>query len=195
MHSLSFCWKMVPALGIHIAQICKANFACKICRTHVDFLVLRRIYLEKAADRRPWAARLDDVFILESPTLNCMRSFAHLQLSTLKHKSGWILSHRAPQNLSIGPFDSKFNSLSLGLAKSPLYDILQWNTKTAEYRATECLRSSRRHRSIANSILYNLGSPILDSWISEFLSLCHSGRKWVLPHSGPKWVLPHFGFK
>ena len=68
-----------------------------------------------------------------------------------------------PRKLSIRPFDSKFNSLSSGLAKSPLYDILHRNTKTAEYRSTEHPRSSRSDRSIANSILYHLGSPNHDS--------------------------------
>ena len=32
MPSSSFCWKVDPALETHIAQICKANTVCKICR-------------------------------------------------------------------------------------------------------------------------------------------------------------------
>ena len=87
-------------------------------------------------------------------TTSDMLQITILRHSTLKHKNAWIPSHRAPQKLSIRSFDSKFNSLSFGLAKSPLYDILQSNTKTAEYRATEHSRSSRSDRSMANSILY-----------------------------------------
>ena len=72
-------------------------------------------------------------------------------------------SHRASQKTVRVAFDSTFNSLPFGLAKTPLYDILHRNTKTAEYRATEHPRSSRSDRSIANSILYRLGSPNQDS--------------------------------
>ena len=90
-------------------------------------------------------------------TTSDMLQITILRHSTMKQKSTWIPSHRAPQKLSIGPFDSKFNSLSFGLAKSPFYGILQWNTKTPEYRATDRPRSSRSDCSIANLILYRLG--------------------------------------
>ena len=36
MLSSSFCWKMDPALGIHIAQIWKANTTCEICRIYMS---------------------------------------------------------------------------------------------------------------------------------------------------------------
>ena len=36
MLSSSFCWKMDPALGIHIAHIWKANTTCEICRIYMS---------------------------------------------------------------------------------------------------------------------------------------------------------------
>ena len=40
MLSSWFCLKIEPALGSHIAQICKATTACKICRIHVAMMSL-----------------------------------------------------------------------------------------------------------------------------------------------------------
>ena len=91
------------------------------------------------------------------------RQITILRHCTMEHKNGRIPSHRASQKLSIGAFGIKFNPLSFGVAKSRFYDILQWNTKTAECRATRRPRSSRSELSASNSILYRLGSPNHDS--------------------------------
>ena len=40
MPSSWFCFKIDPALGCHIAQMCKATTACKICRIHVAMMSL-----------------------------------------------------------------------------------------------------------------------------------------------------------
>ena len=40
MLSSWFCFKIDPALGSHIAQICKATTACNICRIHVAMMSL-----------------------------------------------------------------------------------------------------------------------------------------------------------
>ena len=65
------------------------------------------------------------------------------------------MSHKLP----IGSFGSKLCRASFEGIGMRFYEILQQNTKTAIARATRRPRSSRRHRSIANSILYRLGSP------------------------------------
>jgi hypothetical protein len=77
--------------------------------------------------------------------------------STMEHKNGRIPNHRASQKLSTAPFASKLDSLSLGLAKLRFYDILQWNTKTAEYRATRHEIKNSLYQSIDLEKFFPLG--------------------------------------
>ena len=67
MLSSSFCWKLDPALGSHIAQIFKANTACKICRIHVAMMSSswsRRLWIAYCLEDMSYTCR-HDVFILE----------------------------------------------------------------------------------------------------------------------------------
>ena len=108
--------------------------------------------------------------LLIDPLLNGMvrgNRHAILRYSTVKHKNGHSSSHRASQKLSIGSSCSKLHRASFEGIGMRFYDFLLRHTKTAEYRATERPTSSRSDRSVANSILYRLGSPNIDS---EFLS-------------------------
>ena len=66
-----------PALGSHIAQICKANTTCNICRIHVSLM------------SSCWSPR--------PPTLNRMPSFAKLpQSAEHKLQGGGVALPRGP---------------------------------------------------------------------------------------------------
>ena len=70
--------------------------------------------------------------------------------------------HGVPE-LSTPGFDSKSNFHESGGINVRCCEILHSNTKAAEFRATWCHRSFRRHGSIANQISMNLGASIRDS--------------------------------
>ena len=50
---------MDPALGSHIAQICKATTACKICRIHVAMMSLDPLNTLNPLNPRPLAGIAD----------------------------------------------------------------------------------------------------------------------------------------